>query len=234
MKNSIKTIAIIISATAICACGNTAGLAGRANAVVITEAPPVHILKPIATVLPANRGEYNATAIPPVRRSFEATPLSQPGIAAAPAQPTLLSMYKTEFSPSATSRNTNIKKAASSINGKVVMPGEIFSFNNTIGPTSKARGYKLARVFHKGQERKGYGGGVCQVSSTLYNAADEAGMEIVERHPHSRRVYYVPKGRDAATSYGSSDFKFRNNYNFPVVIVTQSTDDSLTVQIYRI
>jgi len=139
--------------------------------------------------------------------------------------------YTTKFTAEPKSRNENISHAAHSIDGLVIEPGEIFSYNKAIGPTTKQTGYKRARIFIKGKKAFGYGGGVCQVSSTLYNAAADAGMDIVERHSHSLPVEYVPKGKDAATSYGGLDFKFKNTYSYPVEIDTKVTEDSLIVQI---
>ena len=135
----------------------------------------------------------------------------------------------TEYNEKAKNRTTNVQLAAKALDGVVIQPGQVFSFNEAVGKTNRARGYKPAKIFVRGKEEQGVGGGVCQVSSTLYNAADFAGMDIIERHPHSKRVYYVPEGRDAATSYGVIDFKFRNVLDFPVKIVAKATDGKLTV-----
>jgi len=143
----------------------------------------------------------------------------------------VLGEYTTKFTAEPKSRNENISHAAESINGIVIGPGEEFSYNRAIGPTTKKTGYKRARIFIKGKKAFGYGGGVCQVSSTLYNAAASADMDIIERHSHSLPVEYVPKGKDAATSYGGMDLRFKNTRSYPVVIQTNVTDDSLTVQI---
>lgn len=139
------------------------------------------------------------------------------------------STYSTKFNAKDKARSNNITIAANSINGVVLQPNEVFSYNNTVGPTIKRRGYKMARIFKNGQDGKGYGGGVCQVSSTLYNTADDFGMEIIERHPHSKEVKYVPEGRDAATSYGGVDLKFKNTMPYPVRIETSVSDGVLTV-----
>jgi vancomycin resistance protein YoaR len=88
-------------------------------------------------------------------------------------------------------------------------------------------------VFNQGKESKGYGGGVCQVSSTLFNTAEKAGLEIVERHRHSKRVYYVPKGKDAATSYGGVDFKFKNTLAYPIKINARADDEKVTVSVIK-
>jgi len=143
----------------------------------------------------------------------------------------VLGEYTTKFGSKAKARNENISHAANSIKGTVIEPGEVFSYNKTIGPTTKENGYKMARIFVRGKKALGYGGGVCQVSSTLYNAAESAGMEIVERHSHSLPVEYVPKGKDAATSYGSVDLKFKNTSPNPVKIDTAVTENSVTVKI---
>ena len=106
----------------------------------------------------------------------------------------------------------NIGLAISKLNGKIVKKDEEFSFNNTIGPMDEAHGYKEAVGFDtNGKKIKVSGGGMCQISSTLYNSVLIAGLQVTERHPHSRRVYYVPKDKDATIFYGSLDFKFINN-----------------------
>lgn len=106
----------------------------------------------------------------------------------------------------------NIGLAISKLNGTIVKKDEEFSFNNTIGPMDEAHGYKEAVGFDtNGKKIKVSGGGMCQISSTLYNSVLIANLEVTERHPHSRRVYYVPKDKDATIYYGSLDFKFINN-----------------------
>jgi len=137
----------------------------------------------------------------------------------------------TKFTAKPKSRNENIRLAAKSLKGVVVQPGETFSYNDTIGPTTKANGYQRAQIFVSGKKSYGYGGGVCQVSSTLFNAAENAGMEIVERHKHSLPVTYVPKGKDAATSHGSVDFRFKNTQSYPVMIESGVSDTSVTIKI---
>ena len=135
----------------------------------------------------------------------------------------------TEYNPKEINRTHNLLMAVDIINGRVIAPGEVFSFNNETGPTTKETGYKQAKIFVRGKEKQGYGGGICQVSSTLYSAAKSAGFRIVERHAHCRRVYYVPEGRDAAVAYGSVDFKFENNMDYPVIIICFAEDGLLTV-----
>ena len=147
---------------------------------------------------------------------------------------TELSSFSTEYGSEKTARAKNIKLAAELINDTVVPPNETFSYNGTVGPTTKERGFARARVFSGGKDSYGYGGGVCQVSSTLFNAVTEAGLEVTERHPHSKKVYYVDEGKDAATSHGSIDFKFRNGLDAPVLIRARTEDGKVTVGISKI
>jgi len=129
-----------------------------------------------------------------------------------------LASHETEFNAKETNRGNNIARAAQSINGHVVQPGQTFSYNETVGPTNERRGYKKSTIFIEGEKKKGVGGGVCQVSTTLFNAAEDAGMTILERHDHSLPVTYAKSGEEAATSYGGIDFKFKNEKPYPIVI----------------
>ena len=128
-------------------------------------------------------------------------------------------------------RDKNMKLASDAINQKVVQPGEEFSFNNALGPTTKQNGYEESTVYMNGKKAKGYGGGVCQVSTTLYNAAANAGMTIVERHDHALPVTYVEAGKEAATSYGVIDFRFKNDLSHPVSIESHVGGGKVTVSI---
>ena len=114
-------------------------------------------------------------------------------------------------------RVENIRLAARSLDYYLVAPGQVFSFNRTVGPTTAERGYKPAPIIVGGQIVQGLGGGICQVSTTLFNAVDYAGLEVVERYLHSKPIGYVPRGRDATVSY-HLDFKFRNNSDHYVLI----------------
>lgn len=144
----------------------------------------------------------------------------------------LLSSYTTYFNPSLVNRTYNINVAADALNNCLIKPGEIFSFNKVVGPRSKEAGYKEALVIVKDQFIPGIGGGVCQVSSTLYNAALLAGLEIVERSNHSLPVGYVPLGRDATVIYGVQDLKFRNNTSGYLYIRTLVRKNVLVVKIF--
>lgn len=107
-------------------------------------------------------------------------------------------------------RVNNLKVCANALNGFEIPPGEVFSFNGAVGERTKAKGYEEARILIGDEAGCAVGGGVCQISSTLYNAAKNAGMAILERHDHKNEVHYVEIGNDAAVSYGTLDFKFKN------------------------
>ena len=111
------------------------------------------------------------------------------------------------------------------------MPGDTFSYNGTIGNPSLANGYKVASVFENGKTTQGVGGGVCQVSSTLYCAVLYADLSVVERHNHSLTVGYVPNGQDATVAYGSLDFKFKNNTEYPIKINSVVNGRKLSISI---
>lgn len=143
----------------------------------------------------------------------------------------IIGAFTTWFDPGNKNRAHNIRLVARRLRGVVVMPGEVFSFNRAVGPRTKARGFLPAPIFVKGEIATGIGGGVCQVSTTLYNAAKRAGMKIVERHLHSLPVHYVPSGYDATVVYGALDMRFKNPYSHPVVIWTAVKGGALTVLI---
>ena len=130
-------------------------------------------------------------------------------------------------------RTVNLKLASKAIDGKIVYPGEVFSFNGTVGIRTEAKGYKKAYVFTgPTTHQMGVGGGVCQVASTIFNAALLANFGIVERHQHSQRVTYCPLGRDAAIYWGSEDLKFRNTSDYPIKIKMRCGDGSITCSFY--
>ena len=123
-------------------------------------------------------------------------------------------------------RGENIRIASSKISGKILAPGEIFSFNNVVGPRTVDGGYKVAHAYSDGKIIDDVGGGICQVSTTLYNAVLFSDLDINERVNHMFTVGYVPKGRDAAVSYGSADFKFTNSTRWPIKIESWISSDN--------
>lgn len=147
-----------------------------------------------------------------------------------------LSSFSTKVSQKDPDRQTNITICCNSLNGIIVKAGETFSFCNTLGPAKPEDGYKKADAFDgDGNTIQAYGGGKCQVSTTLYNAVIKtSGLNVVERHEHSGPVYYVPEGMDACVSYGSCDFKFKNNNNFDIKMYFSNTPDSINVSLVKI
>ncbi|MFD2371673.1 VanW family protein [Brevibacillus sp. GCM10020057] len=142
----------------------------------------------------------------------------------------VLGFFHTSMEGSTDERIHNIKKAMKKMNGTKLAPHAVFSYNETIGNSNIAEdGWEKAGVIAGGQLTEGYGGGICQVSSTLYNAAEEAGMTVLERHAHSKTVGYVPAGMDATVAYGYLDFRFANPYDFPVKIKAKTYGDKHVV-----
>lgn len=157
--------------------------------------------------------------------------ISQIGSEAFPDQ---LSIFTTRYDVSDVNRTTNLRIACQKINGKVVMPGETFSYNKALGPRTAAAGYRNAKVYEAGQVVDGIGGGICQISSTLYNAVLMANLEIAERRNHQFVTSYLPAGRDATVVYGMTDFKFKNTREYPVRITASEKNGIATVGIYGI
>ena len=142
-----------------------------------------------------------------------------------------LSKYTTIYDAGNKNRSHNIELAAKTINGTILMPGETFSYNGVLGNTNKEKGYKLGTAYVGGKVVESYGGGICQVSSTLYNSVLYANLEIVERYNHSYVVNYVPAGRDATVSYGGKDFKFKNTRSYPIKIVATAKNGVVSISI---
>ena len=143
----------------------------------------------------------------------------------------LISAYTTETTKNE-NRNNNIALSARAINGITVLPGETFSFNQTTGERTAAKGYKEAAAISGGQSKDEIGGGVCQTSSTLFNAVARANLEIVERNPHAWPSSYVEKGFDATVNWPGLDFKFRNNTEYPIFILASYNKRKVTVNLY--
>lgn len=150
------------------------------------------------------------------------------------AFPDRLSTFSTRYDASDKDRTTNLVIACRKLNGKVIMPGETFSYNETLGPRTYAAGYRNGKIYSNGQVVDGLGGGICQISSTLYNAALMSDMEIVERRNHQFVTSYVDKGRDATVVYGATDFRFKNTRTYPIRLVASATGGVATVSVYGI
>lgn len=148
------------------------------------------------------------------------------------AFPDLISEFSTKYSQSQKDRTTNLKLAAEKINGTVLMPGEVFSYNTVVGKRTIDAGYKEAKIYVNGEVVDGLGGGICQVSSTLYNAVLYANLEIVERRNHQFVPSYAGAGLDATVVYGSIDFQFKNTRNYPIKIQCSVDRGICNFQIY--
>ena len=143
-----------------------------------------------------------------------------------------MSSYQTIITGS-TNRRINIELAVDAINNTLLIPGGGFSFNKVVGPRSKEKGFKESTQIIKGELRSGVGGGICQASSTLYNAVDVKGLEVIELHHHSQQVGYVPKGRDATVAWQYLDFKFKNNLASPIIIKAKMEENKLIISILK-
>ena len=148
------------------------------------------------------------------------------------AFPDLLATYTTTFATSNTNRATNIRLATKKINGYVLLPGEQFSYNTVVGQRTTAAGFKEAGVYVNGKVETGVGGGICQVSSTLYNSVLRANLEIIKRSNHTFATGYVPLSTDATVSWGGPEFIFKNSRKYPIKIVASVNGGRIKVDVY--
>jgi vancomycin resistance protein YoaR len=144
----------------------------------------------------------------------------------------VLGDYTTYFNPQEVSRTQNVRLAANALNNHLVAPGEIFSFNTVVGERTEAVGYLPAFIFVDKEVVKGDGGGVCQDSSTLYQAVRQANLKVEEKHNHSLPVSYVLKGQDATVAYGLLDFRFRNDTNEYLLISARTGEDWVRIKLF--
>ncbi|MBE7087498.1 MAG: hypothetical protein E7369_04270 [Clostridiales bacterium] len=140
--------------------------------------------------------------------------------------------FSTYYATSTDERKHNVKIATDKLNGVLIDVGGEFSFNLTVGERTEKNGYKKAKIISYGEFVDGIGGGVCQVSTTVYNACLLAGLKILEYHPHSLPVGYVLPSFDAMVSYGSSDLKIKNCTHNPILLYATADGDRLTVKVY--
>ena len=142
-----------------------------------------------------------------------------------------IASFTTYFKAHKTGRSKNIELSTKAINNVIVGNNDIFSFNSVVGPRDVAAGYQMAPEIIHGKMVMGIGGGICQTSSTLFNAVDQLNIKIIERHKHSKDVGYVREGRDATVSFGGLDFKFQNSLGIPILVRTYYQKGAVTVQI---
>ena len=195
------------------------------------------------TILPAERGITMDAAA--AKKAFEASgdddvftfpvTFTEPTISMEEFQKNLfahtLSSKTTNFNASLIGRTTNVKLACDFCDNIILNPGDVFSYNKSVGPRTYERGFKDATVYVAGTTEEGVGGGICQVSSTIYTAALHADLEIVERYNHSYMITYVPLGEDATVVYGAKDFQFRNNTDYPIKMEVSYGKSSMTVKL---
>jgi vancomycin resistance protein VanW len=153
-------------------------------------------------------------------------------LSSAPPAEVEMAGYATSLKGRTASQRHNAERAAEFLDGKVIPPGAVFSFNKVVRSWAQDTGYVKAPVSYDGELIKAYGGGVCQTSTTLYNVALLAGLPILERHPHVFAPHYVPPGRDAAVAQYTVDLRFRNPYPWPLRIHTAAHGDTLDIRIY--
>ncbi len=146
----------------------------------------------------------------------------------------LIGSFKTNTASANSARDTNISLACQAVNGTIVAPGETFSILEHIGDTTSEKGYQAAGAYSNGEVVSELGGGICQVSTTLYNAVVKAGLKTVERHNHSMIVHYVNLGEDAMISWPTSDFKFENNSDGYVLVTMYYYSNELGARVYGI
>ena len=184
----------------------------RVGAVVLRsydyQGPDPYFAPPEPPQLPANLARWGNLVDVPVMAELW------------PAE-NIIAGYYTSIATSSAPRNQNITLSCSKLNGVIVNPGELCSFNQTVGQRTAQAGYQSAPVIVGKRLVPGIGGGVCQTSSTLYNSVLESQLQIVERHPHTLRIGYLPANRDATVSWGGADLKFRNNKPYPIKILAQ-------------
>jgi len=162
-------------------------------------------------------------AISPARTTEDITNLKVNG---------LLTSFTTRFDIRKTNRVYNIKVAAEALDGQIIKPGEEFSFNKVVGPRSQEAGYKLAPTILNREFIDSLGGGVCQVSTTLYNSLLHADVKVIQRSNHSLSIAYVPLGQDAAVAYGGKDLRFQNNFPGAIILKSSVSGNSITLKMF--
>ena len=150
------------------------------------------------------------------------------------AFPDLLATFSTKYQASNINRSTNLRLASNKINGTVLLPGEEFSYNKTVGQRTVEAGFKEAAIFNAGRVENGLGGGICQISSTLYDAVVMANLDVTVRRNHQFVTAYIKAGADATVVWGSQDFKFKNSRKYPIRITATAEGGIATVQIWGV
>lgn len=176
---------------------------------------------------PTPQGQKTSTQTTQPIQTLTPTPVPTPT-----PEPKIIGEFSTKIVDKTKSRLKNLQLACEFISSDVIDPNAEFSFNNSVGVRTRERGFEKGYVFEGKKKVEAVGGGICQISSTLYNAARNAGMEITERHPHKRKVDYVKSGDDATVAYGKLDFRFKNPQDRPVKIEAYLTDTEVVIRIW--
>ena len=195
--------------------------------------PPI----PTVTLLVDNTASQvlSTVASAPLTTSFPLefdTKVDGPSVADLTGIDSRIAHFVTHFDPTEAGRTVTVKLAIKICDGHVIKPGDIFSVNGVVGERTAARGFGVGKVFINGTMQDQLGGGMCQVATTLYNAALLANLKIVERHPHARTVPYVPAGGDATVYYGEKDFQFENNTKSPIYLSYKTRDTYCIADLY--
>lgn len=207
------------------------------NADIDVEGDKVHVIPGKTGVeldIEATGAKLASILADPEQSSVQvAVKVKQPAISAEDLShlEVVLASYTTRFRPSQVARTHNLRLAIKSLGRTVVMPGDVLSFNQRTGPRLAERGFREAPIFVDGEVEPSTGGGVCQVATTVYNAALLANLTVVERHKHSRPVTYAPSGRDATIYWGQADLRIRNTLGHPILVIGSIGDSSMTVKI---
>ncbi len=144
----------------------------------------------------------------------------------------ILSTFKTHFNKSYYNRANNISLACNKLNNTIIMPGSIFSVDRALGPRTKEAGYLDAPIIFNGELIQGAGGGICQVTTTLYGTVLRAGLEVIERTPHSMTLAYIEPGQDATIVEDAIDFKFKNNLDYALCINAEAVEGDITISVF--
>ncbi len=143
-----------------------------------------------------------------------------------------IASFTTKFNPTNQTRSANIRLAVGAVDGTILAPGDVFSFNEIVGERTAKRGYQEAGVYIKGKVEQGIGGGICQVSTTLYNAVLISDLEVVERSNHTLTVPYVPLSQDASVNWGTKDLKFKNNTDHYIYVHAETGENDVTFDLF--
>lgn len=178
----------------------------------------------------ANKDAENQAA-----QERQAQAQAQAAQAATPTEAEEIASFSTKIYTKDSARQNNINITCSTLNNTDVANGATFSFCNTVGKATSSKGYKEADIYTDGKKTKGYGGGNCQISTTLYNAVLKVpSLTVTERHEHSNKVPYIQNGKDAAVAYGSYDLKFRNDSEYDVKIKAEANNSNVTIKLFSL